>query len=539
MAAGYKVRLSDGSEIGPLDRPTLEQWYAQGSLDRNSPVLKPGGNRWISLSEVLDLAPARRAAAPSASAELRAAARAAAQPSRAASRSAEPAPVLYADTQVWRVVLAGILLLAASVAALILVFKPERWLPTLDPTPWREIALGLAALGLLLIRGWETGRKVVRVVMVVAGFGVFPLAAVLFVQGVRGRAFLVLASALVLTQGFVLLLARGWLPWLRVTLSLIVVLGGAFGVVRLGLTPADPQRDALRALATSERQCSDPSAGVTFDLPEAWVRLKAEQAAVAAPSGTRCVVAQPRLGGFGWLQAEVGPRMSQPVDAHIQALLQKQAPSGRTEIARGDATFGGLKGRQVVSTWDAGGVRYRELVAAARDGLTWWTLRAWIPDDGSRRTGSEIEALASGLSLRGATETSMRGAIERARPELPQLSSVSVELTMLQSADLRLEPAAAFRQAQALTSRGSAALMPAEARELEVLNSAISAGLARPDRRRLAVYLERLRRGEPTPSGDDRELMTMMRGAVLRLDRTQIARLQAINEKAIRAAIGA
>jgi hypothetical protein len=539
MAAGYKVRLSDGSEIGPLDRPALEQWYAQGSLDRDSPVLKPGGGRWVPLSQILDLPPARRVSKPTASPELLAAARAAVQPSRAAARSREPAYEPRSDTQVWRVVLAGILLLVASVAALILVFKPERWLPTLDPTPWREIALGLAAVGLLLIRGWEAGRRIVRVLMVVTGFGAFPLAAILFVEGVRGRAYLVLASAMVLTQGFVLLLARGWLSWLRVALSLIVVVGGAVGVGWFGLVPADPQRDAIRRWVSPDRQFSDATAGVTLSIPEPWVRLKPEQPAVAAPSGTRCVVAQPRLGGFGWLQAEAGPRLPQGVDARIQAVLAKQAASGRTEVARGDSTFGALKGRHVMSTWEANGVRYRELVAVVRDGLTWWTLRAWVPDDGSRRPERELEALANGLSVRGVADTPLRAAVERAAPALPHLTRASVELTMLQSTDLRLEPPDAFRQAQVLAGRGLSALTPTEARELDTLDAAVGAGFARPDRRRLMTYLERARRGEVTDPADNSAMTAAMRGAVLRLDRAQIARLQALYEKAIRAAVGA
>jgi hypothetical protein len=192
-----------------------------------------------------------------------------------------------------------------------------------------------------------------------------------------------------------------------------------------------------------------------------------------------------------------------------------------------------------VSTWEAGGVRYREVVAAARDGLTFWTLRAWIPDDGSQRPRAELDALVNGLALAGAAEKTLRAAIEQVQPQLPHLTAAAVELTMLQSPDLQFDGPGAFRQAQVLASRGLAALTHDETRELDALNAAIAAGLTRPERRQLATFQERVRRGDLAAAADAGAAMTLVRGAVLRLDRAQIARVQAINEKAIRAAVGA
>ena len=50
MASGYKVRLGDGSEIGPMDLEALKTWYTQGLIGRDSPVLKPGSQRWSTLA---------------------------------------------------------------------------------------------------------------------------------------------------------------------------------------------------------------------------------------------------------------------------------------------------------------------------------------------------------------------------------------------------------------------------------------------------------------------------------------------------------
>ena len=55
MATGYKVRLGDGSEIGPMDLDTLRGWYVQGLITRESPVMLPGSSRWTTLGETSEI----------------------------------------------------------------------------------------------------------------------------------------------------------------------------------------------------------------------------------------------------------------------------------------------------------------------------------------------------------------------------------------------------------------------------------------------------------------------------------------------------
>jgi hypothetical protein len=61
---GFKVRLGDGSEIGPMDLASLRTWLAQGLVDGSSPVMRPGTRKWVPLSTVPELKgpwePARR-----------------------------------------------------------------------------------------------------------------------------------------------------------------------------------------------------------------------------------------------------------------------------------------------------------------------------------------------------------------------------------------------------------------------------------------------------------------------------------------------
>ena len=52
---GWKVRLGDGSEIGPMDLAALRTWLAQGLVDGDSPVMRPGSRKWVPLGTIQEL----------------------------------------------------------------------------------------------------------------------------------------------------------------------------------------------------------------------------------------------------------------------------------------------------------------------------------------------------------------------------------------------------------------------------------------------------------------------------------------------------
>src|SRR5262249_46776004 len=149
---GYKVRLADGSEIGPMNLQAVKDWYIQGLIGRDSLVLEPGKKSWQPLTKVINLKevrvePAR--SAPERHAPAAAAARRRPPASRAAvAEAAEeeaPEPV---EVSTWRTRLAGVLFLASAVGAGYFYLRPDRWLPALDAAPWREIGLAQIVLGL-------------------------------------------------------------------------------------------------------------------------------------------------------------------------------------------------------------------------------------------------------------------------------------------------------------------------------------------------------------------------------------------------------
>ena len=53
--AAYKVRLEDGSEMGPLDMEMLRSWYQQGLVTRGSKVRRTNGKQWVPLTDAVDI----------------------------------------------------------------------------------------------------------------------------------------------------------------------------------------------------------------------------------------------------------------------------------------------------------------------------------------------------------------------------------------------------------------------------------------------------------------------------------------------------
>ena len=55
MATGLKVRLDDGSEVGPLELQMVRSWYEQGLINPESAVQRAGSKQWQKLAQAVDL----------------------------------------------------------------------------------------------------------------------------------------------------------------------------------------------------------------------------------------------------------------------------------------------------------------------------------------------------------------------------------------------------------------------------------------------------------------------------------------------------
>jgi hypothetical protein len=52
-AKGYKIKMDDGSEVGPMTLEAVEGWYRQGLVKHDNMVQRPDSYKWVPLSEIL------------------------------------------------------------------------------------------------------------------------------------------------------------------------------------------------------------------------------------------------------------------------------------------------------------------------------------------------------------------------------------------------------------------------------------------------------------------------------------------------------
>jgi hypothetical protein len=239
--AAYKVRLEDGSEMGPLDPEMLRSWYQQGLINRESKVRPAGGKSWSRLIDVVDISSWGAAGGTK-------------------GREAEAEDEyeeLSDDPQRWRIFMASLLFFLVAAGAGYFALYPDRWLPALKEAPWREIALGHLALGLLLVTGSDSMRKVVRVLVFLLTFSLFAVAAPVLLQGFVWRPLAILVAAWVMGSGLFFFLAGRPLRWSSIAMCLFWILAGAAGVGALGFVPPDGS-PAFAATAGESKPQSKP-----------------------------------------------------------------------------------------------------------------------------------------------------------------------------------------------------------------------------------------------------------------------------------------
>ncbi|HEY7513401.1 MAG TPA: DUF4339 domain-containing protein, partial [Vicinamibacteria bacterium] len=433
--SGYKVRIADGSEIGPLDLAALRTWFAQGLIDRDSPVLTPGSKRWSTFGEIPELQGlVSQAPITVGKSRGKKASRAAVverEESEAEDHEYDRGSILD-DPDKLRVRVAGALFLILAAAIGFLAFRPEYATPDLDAAPWAEMALGLLVCSLVLLPGWDFGRKLVRVLAVLAAVALFPVTGILFAQGVRGAALFAIGSVWVMLTGFILFLGS-WLSWAKMIVVLVPVLAGAYGAFRFGFSPETPAQREVRSWAAPETRFEEPTLGLTLEPPSGWILLKKGSPFVKVPAEAKAVFAQPRLSGFAFLQAESSPQRIASLDQYLSRFVNartKTAPSLK-EQARSDVMVGSLPGRKTVATWDDGGVPQHDTTVVWRDGWVYFGLAAWAPLEGAARP-EMLDRLADGVRTQGVFAARLQSAVQVVTREVPQLTAPAAEMLMAQ-----------------------------------------------------------------------------------------------------------
>jgi hypothetical protein len=522
--AGLKVRLEDGSEVGPLDLRMVQTWYQQGLIGPDAMVQRPGNPRWVRLSESTDLrewGPAPRLRAGHGA---------------AAGKGGPPANALAdAGEGRWRLHVASALFFVLALGAVLCAVWPERVRPELDGTPWVRIALGLAALGLALVPGWEWGRRGVRVATLLAAAATFPLAGLFAARGMRGEALLVLGSAALLAAGLVALLAPGLSRLLAAGCLALVLLGGA-GLVRY--LPAAPGTvAAVASWASGETRVVNAEVGLTLPVPPGWVALKTGNPLVAAPAAGAPTFAQPRVSGHAFLVVEPPPAGVAALEHYLDHVIaqRKTASTSFDEYWRRDGRLGAVASRRASTRRGSPEGRFLEHAIVARDGDRYLALVAWAPEAGGGRALDELEALEAAVSLPGVREAGRRAAVQAANLALPHLSVGAIQ--KLVASQGAAAPAELFRRSVAASADGLSSLGPSGAEELQALTASALGALSREERARLAGYLGRVAARQPTAPEEDEQMRLLMKGTVERLPAPRRTRLGELNEAAIGAAL--
>jgi hypothetical protein len=89
------------------------------------------------------------------------------------------------------------------------------------------------------MRGWESMRKVVRVLVFLLTFSLFAVAAPVLLRGFQWRPVAILVSAWVMGSGLFFFLAGRALRWSSIAMCLFWILAGAAGVGVLGYVPTN------------------------------------------------------------------------------------------------------------------------------------------------------------------------------------------------------------------------------------------------------------------------------------------------------------
>jgi hypothetical protein len=216
--AAFKVRLEDGSEMGPLDMEMMHSWYQQGLIHRDSKVRLTSGKQWVRLIDAVDISDWGASGGTKGRGE----------------EETEEVEEYSDDPQRWRIFVGSFLFFLVAAGAGYFALYPDRWIAALKEAPWREIALGQVVIALLLLTGSESGRKVARVLVFLMTFSLFAVAAPVLLRGFQWQPIAILVSAWVMGSGLFFFLAGRPLRWSSIALCLFWIMAGAAGIAYLG-----------------------------------------------------------------------------------------------------------------------------------------------------------------------------------------------------------------------------------------------------------------------------------------------------------------
>ena len=353
MADQYLLHFSDGSEYGPVDRATLDEWYQQGRIPPDALVWPDGAPEWVPVEDVLSEArpraddavrsPSDNQESPLSSEDD--------MPTRELGGPAPPtreSPTSTEDHPPTREFPAPMSPTREGPQSL------EDLLPTQEPAGPDSQESPPSPEDLLPSQEDEGPEPDTQ-----------PPAPARPSQGPQRVGLSGRTRTLLLLSGGVVLV--------------VVLLASLVAVLR----PTLARRSAIAAIeryALADRRVGDQNRGFIIDLPTGWVALREDNPFVIT-RGARLRVAHHALGAFGAVQVEAHPELMGDLDRHIDSVLQRQRPRQPSleEEGRADIQLGRGRGRLVRTSWDEGVESVQGATAAWVDGYEYYWLHAWAP----------------------------------------------------------------------------------------------------------------------------------------------------------------
>ena len=341
-------------------------------------------------------------------------------------------------------------------------------------TPWRDIALGFLATGLLLVPAWWWARRLGQAVTLLAACALPPLAGILVVEGVRGRPLAAMACAALLCAALFALLtvAAAAAGGSRRSRRWRHSRPGA-GVGYFGLVVASPLQRKIASEVLPAAPLQRRGGG---DQPVAACLLASASEGADDRRGAARRAGGPRADAAGRVRVRrLRGRAGRSPHARGPLRARPRAPAGAADgVPRERDVPTARRRREPRARRDLD--RGRRAAAAAssqayRNGWTYVTLVAWVVDDGTARARPSWTSSRAGWSLDASPRRSATRRPWRARSATcPCLSPDAARLVVARSAHRPLNPARAPRPVLPPPGGGrSRALSPDEQRELDVL----------------------------------------------------------------------
>lgn len=330
---------------------------------------------------------------------------------------------------------------------------------------------------------------------------------------------------------------------LRIVVPLVVLIGIVAALVfwwRSGQAERDrKQAEAtIRSYGTADRQYADAGLGVEMGVPSGWIALRPDNPFFHAPDA-RLRLAHPVQGAFARLNAETRPHAAPSLDDVLNRAVAnwKLVATGLQEEGRSDATVSGTPARRAVTTWSTDDQALRGSVTVFRDAWNEFALAVWGRAADAAAVDAAADALLGQVKVAGTAMARVRAAADAVAPQIPELSPEAigalVEERLAQGQPTEDLPQTSVRA----VSRGLRALSSEESQEMGRIYLQVYKPLKDKEKAQLAAWLEKVRGGARADAEEDLAMRSVLREGILALPEDVRARLVALNDKAVRAAL--